>query len=540
MPNGDTESELTLHGALHTPAVGCTLVSVAALDEEGYHAHIGAGHLELTSPQGERIRRIPRTQGRLYKVVHVQDSANAVEPVSVIELHRRLGHIAPSTARKLVDSGVITGIELDPNSQETDCDTCIYARATHQPIPKVRISPPAANFRDLVHTDVWGPATIATRQGQKYFITFTDDATRYTITFPLRLKDEALTAYKMFEAWAVAQQHCQAVKVLHSNRGGEFLSGEFDGYLQSQGTVRKLTTHHTPELNGISERLNRMLMDRIRRLTHDSGLPKSLWGEALRHTTWLKNQTATRALDGKMPYEALYGRPPDLSALRDWGSRVLMHDPTRSKLSPHAHEARWIGPNTDTKTHRVFWPRSGNVSVERNVYFGLTAPLEGEDEEPARADGEQPAAPRTPSTSHSTESPGVPTLVDVKVEDDNEDHAEQQQQQQQQQQLLKSQPLPLHRFERLRKPSHVMRDLQAGKGVTLTRAGSPKVSMGLTIPESVEEEDKAGGVWVVIDSAPALLEDFKGLEHTFLAETSDTEAVEPQMLAEAKRCPNWI
>ena len=87
VPNGDTELELTLHGALHAPAVGCTLVSVAALDEEGYHAHIGAGHLELTSPQGERIGRIPWTQGHLYKVVHAQDSANAVEPVSIMELH---------------------------------------------------------------------------------------------------------------------------------------------------------------------------------------------------------------------------------------------------------------------------------------------------------------------------------------------------------------------------------------------------------------------------------------------------------------------
>ena len=64
--------------------------------------------------------------------------------------------------------------------------------------------------------------------------------------------------------------------------------------------------------------------------------------------------------------------------------------------------------------------------------------------------------------------------------------------------------------------------------------------MGLTILESVEEENKAGGVWVVIDGAPALLEDFEGLEHTFLAETSDTEAVEPRMLAEAKCHPDWI
>jgi hypothetical protein len=116
VPNGDTEKKLVLHGVLHAPAVGCTLVSVAALDKEGYHAHIGASHLELTSLHGERIGRIPRTQGRLYKVVHTSESANAVELMSLMELHRRLGHIAPSSAHKLVQNGAIVGIKLDPDS----------------------------------------------------------------------------------------------------------------------------------------------------------------------------------------------------------------------------------------------------------------------------------------------------------------------------------------------------------------------------------------------------------------------------------------
>jgi hypothetical protein len=37
----------------------------------------------------------------------------------------------------------------------------------------------------------------------------------YTITFLMRTKDEALEAYKSYEAWALAQHHCKAVKVLH-------------------------------------------------------------------------------------------------------------------------------------------------------------------------------------------------------------------------------------------------------------------------------------------------------------------------------------
>ena len=130
-----------------------------------------------------------------------------------------------------------------------------------------------------------------------------------------RTKDEAFKAYKSFEAWATTQHHCKAIKVLRSDCGGEFLSKAFDQHLANAGTAQKLTPHDTPQLNGIAECLNRTLLERIRVFTHTSGLPKSLWGEALRHATWLKNWTATRALDGKMPFEALYGRPPDLSAL---------------------------------------------------------------------------------------------------------------------------------------------------------------------------------------------------------------------------------
>ena len=202
VPHGAEETRLNLHNALHAPAISYTLVSIRALDAEGYHAHIGGGSLELTSPQGERIRRILRTQGCLYKTMHALDLANAVEPISVMELHRRLGHIAVSSARKLVESGAIIGVDLDPSSEGGDCNACIFTCATRLLVPKVQISPPAQNFGDKVHTDIWGPVTIATCQGRRYFITFTDDATRYTITFLLCTKDEALEAYKSYEAWA--------------------------------------------------------------------------------------------------------------------------------------------------------------------------------------------------------------------------------------------------------------------------------------------------------------------------------------------------
>jgi len=237
-------------------------------------------------------------QQHLYKVACLE-YANTVEPLSVMELHHCMGHITIASAHKLVKSGAVTGVKLDPNLQESNCNTCIFVCATHLPVPKVCISPPAQSFGDHIHTDIWGPTSISTCQGHWYFVTFMDNAMCFTISYLLHTKDQALEAYKSFEAWAITQGHCKAIKVLRSDQGGKYLSDTFNAHLVAAGTARKLTVHDTPQLNGVAECLNHMLLEQIRAFVHGSSLPKSLWGKALCHAVWLKNCTATRTLDGK-------------------------------------------------------------------------------------------------------------------------------------------------------------------------------------------------------------------------------------------------
>ena len=47
VPNGDAYSELVLYNVLHAPSVAYTLVSLGALDAEGYHMSIAEGYLEI-------------------------------------------------------------------------------------------------------------------------------------------------------------------------------------------------------------------------------------------------------------------------------------------------------------------------------------------------------------------------------------------------------------------------------------------------------------------------------------------------------------
>ena len=49
------------------------------------------------------------------------------------------------------------------------------------------------------------------------------------------------------------------IKTLRYDRGGEYLLGEFDIYLNEEGILSQLTAYGTPQQNGVSERRNRTL-----------------------------------------------------------------------------------------------------------------------------------------------------------------------------------------------------------------------------------------------------------------------------------------
>ncbi len=347
--------------------------------------------------------------------------------------------------------------------------------------------------------------------------------------------------YKTFEAWVLMQQHCAAIKVLRLDHGGEYLSDAFDQHLKSAGTARCLTVHDTPQLNGMAKQLNCMLVERIQAFTHTSSLPKFLWGEALRHTTWLKNHTATQALDGLMPHQALLGRAPDLLGLQLWGMTMWVHDANGTKLDTRAHKGHWLGFDTESHAHHVYFSAMRNVTTERNVYFSTAAQLEGEEIMIPGTERKQHAARPTPTTlppiqtltqkSHTPTSPLSPltllsnsscTSASTGVEGDNEADPGRT-------------PCPTQTH----KPSRTLCKLMEGVGVSSACRSNPSIATGLQLPGGFDEEvEETGGVWAA-ESAFATLEESEWLEHILAAETAEVEALEPRMLAKAKRRPDW-
>lgn len=75
---------------------------------------------------------------------------------------------------------------------------------------------------ELIHADLCGPISPSTMGGNKYFLLLVDDFSRVMWTYMLASKDEALDAFKRFRA-AVEREYEKKIKVLRSDRGGEFV-----------------------------------------------------------------------------------------------------------------------------------------------------------------------------------------------------------------------------------------------------------------------------------------------------------------------------
>jgi transposase InsO family protein len=182
----------------------------------------------------------------------------------------------------------------------------------------------------------------------------------------LREKSDTFEAYKLFRVW-VLNQLGKRIKCLHTDHGGEYLSDKFNSFLDENGVERKLTVHDTPEENGVAERLNCTLQEKVHAMIYAAKLPEGLWGEALMHAAWLKNHTWTRSLPkGLTPYEMVTGETPVLCDVPEWGAIVWVHDTSNGKLCECAKEGHWVRYDLNSKGHRIYWLEKKNITIERS------------------------------------------------------------------------------------------------------------------------------------------------------------------------------
>jgi hypothetical protein len=105
-------SKVLLKDVLYAKDMGVTLVSISRITAAGHKAIFDGPSLKIFNSMKKLLGEIPVSKG-LYRVEHTESAHTVMETVTVNNLHRRIGHIAPDAAKLLVNKGIVEGIHLD-------------------------------------------------------------------------------------------------------------------------------------------------------------------------------------------------------------------------------------------------------------------------------------------------------------------------------------------------------------------------------------------------------------------------------------------
>eukprot|EP00268_Persea_americana_P059265 TRINITY_DN7252_c0_g2_i3.p1 TRINITY_DN7252_c0_g2~~TRINITY_DN7252_c0_g2_i3.p1 ORF type:complete len:904 (-),score=94.40 TRINITY_DN7252_c0_g2_i3:300-3011(-) len=268
----------------------------------------------------------------------------------------------------LLNSGLIIDNKVSFGDVSFNCDSCKMGKGKALPFPLHDSL--AMKCFDIVHSDVWGIAPVISHSHYKYFVTFIDDYSRFTWIYFLHAKSDVFSVFKVFLSY-VENQFSTTIKILRSDSGGEYVSKEFQTFLQSKGIISQRSCPYTPQQNGVSERKNRHLLDIARSLLLASSVPTRFWPEALSTAVHVINRLPSSRLDNQTPFFRLFQKNPLYNHLRPFGCVcfVLLPPTERTKLTAQSSLCAFLGYALNQKGYLCYDSNAKRIRVSRNVVF---------------------------------------------------------------------------------------------------------------------------------------------------------------------------
>ena len=358
-------TKLVLRNVRHVPDIRLNLISVERLDDEGYCNTFCNGQWKLT--KGSLVMARGKKYTKLY-MIHAnlsQDDVNAVENDNTVELwHKRLGHMSEKSMTCLAKKNVLPGLD------QVHLKKCVDCLAGKQNRVSFKSSPPSRkeNVLDLIHSDLCGPLP-KSLGGAKYFVTFIDDHSRKTWVYLLKTKDQVLEVFKQFLS-LVERQTGKKLKCIRTDNGGEY-TGPFHAYCKKHGIRHQTTPPKTPQLNGLAERMNRTLMERVRCILSHAKLPNIFWGEAILAVAHVLNLSPCVPLQQDTPERVWSRKDVSYDHLRVFGCKAFVHVPKdeRSKLDVKTRQCVFIGYGQDELGYRFYDSIQKKLIRSRDAVF---------------------------------------------------------------------------------------------------------------------------------------------------------------------------
>ncbi len=201
-----------------------------------------------------------------------------------------------------------------------DCDICLQTKAVKKSCPTIRFK--NTEPLKLIHTDTMGPTTPSSFQfGNRYIVTYTDDATRYVWAYPMPNKSSVhITVSKLLTNIRQLKGPNASIQEFRLDNGTEYFTEDMKDLLRKEKINLNTVPSYTPNLNGTAERLNLSLQRIIRCLIFDLGFPKEMWAWALKFTVDIHNKIPKKILNGKSSHTEFLQKPCSIKYLKRFGS----------------------------------------------------------------------------------------------------------------------------------------------------------------------------------------------------------------------------
>lgn len=203
------------------------------------------------------------------------------------------------------------------------CEAYAMGKSHKQKFPKGAHT--TKEVLEYIHTDLWGSSnTVSSLSGAHYFLTLTDDFSKRVWIYYLKTKDEVFSCFTEWKLM-VENQMGKRVKCLRSDNRLEFCNQKMDNLCKESRIKRDKTCPYTPQHNGISERMNRTIMDKVRAMLVETGLDESFWAEAASTAVYIINWSPNSSIGFEIPEERWSGTKPEYSHLRSFRCVAYVH-----------------------------------------------------------------------------------------------------------------------------------------------------------------------------------------------------------------------
>ena len=165
------------------------------------------------------------------------------------------------------------------------------------------------------------------------------------------------------------------IKYLCTDNGLDFCSEEFNDFCKVHGIARHKMIRHTPQQNGVVERLNKTLFEKARCILLQAKMSKVFWTKALHTASHTVNQSPASRIDFKTSNEVWSGEPFNYSYLRIFGCPVY-HHVIKGKLERRAKKAIFVGFVDRVKGYKLWCLSLLKFVVSRDVTFDESSILD--------------------------------------------------------------------------------------------------------------------------------------------------------------------